>query len=99
MENIDDLEKEMNTDAQLARIDKDVERLSDEWKDVKTDRFFMYFAELGNDRTHVIRVHTSNYDVIAVCVHMLRDVADKQPTEHRKEFVATIMKTVMEQLE
>ena len=99
MENIDDLEKDMNANAELTRIDKEIEKLTDQWHDVKTDRFLMYFAELGDGRTHVIRVHSSNYDTMAICVHMLHDIVDKQPDGLRKAFIAAVIKTITEQLE
>ena len=99
MENIDELEKNMNADAELTRIDKEIEKLTNQWHDVKTDRFLMYFAELGDDRTHIIRVHSSNYDSLAVCVHMLHDIVDKQPDRLREACIATIIKTITAQLQ
>ena len=98
MENIDDLEKDMNANAECARIDKEIEKLTDQWRDVKTDHFLMYFAELGDERTHVIRVNSSNYDVIAVCVHMLHEIVDKQPDGLREAFIVTLIKTIAAQL-
>ena len=98
MENIDDLEKDMNASAELTRIDKEIEKLTDRWRDVKTDHFLMYFAELGDGRTHVIRVNSSNYDVLAICVHMLHDLVDKQPDGLREAFIATVIKTIAAQL-
>lgn len=98
MENIDDLEKEMNANAELARIDKEIEKLTGQWHDAKADHFLMYFAELGDGRTHGIRIHTSNNDIMGVCVHMLRDIVDKQPEGLRKAFVVTIIKTITAQL-
>lgn len=98
MENINDLEKEMNVNAELTRIDKEIEKLTDQWHDMKTDHFLMYFAKLGDGRTHGIRIHTSNNDIMAICLHMLHDIVDKQPDGLRKAFIVTIIKTITEQL-
>ena len=97
MENIDDLEKDMNANAECARIDKEIEKLTDQWRDMKTDRVLMYFAELG-DGTNAIRVNASNYDVIAVCVHMLHEIVDKQPDGLREAFIVALIKTIAAQL-
>ena len=94
MENIDDLEKEMNTNAEIASIDKKLENLTEQWNNVKTDRFLMYCAELGDGRVHIIQVHTSCKDVVAVCVHALRGVIEKTPEELRPMMTASVVSTI-----
>lgn len=98
MENIDDLEKDMNANAELTRIDKEIEKLTDQWHDVKTDRFLMYFAELGDGQVHRIQVHTSCEDTVAVCAHVLRETIEKAPEELRPMMMTRIMCTIANKL-
>ena len=98
MENVDDLEKEMNTNAEIASIDKKIENLTGQWNNVKTNRFLMYYAELGDGRVHTIQVHTSHEDVIAVCAHALREVIEKTPEKLRPVMTVSIISTITNEL-
>ena len=98
MENVDDLEKEMNTNAEIASIDKKIENLTEQWNNVKTDHFLMYCAELGDGRVHIIRLHASDEDVVAVCAHALREMIEKTPEKLRPVMAANIMSTIINEL-
>lgn len=88
----------MNTNAELASIDKKIENLTEQWNNVKTNRFLMYYAELGNGRVHIIRVHRSNEDTVAMCAHVLRKTIEKAPAELRPVMTANIIRTIINEL-
>ena len=98
MENIDDLEKEMNTDAELTRIDKEITNLADQWNKAETDRALIYCSDLGGGRVHIIQAHTSCEDTVAVCAQILRRMIKKIPEELRPVIRASIISTIANEL-